>query len=302
MLSQDGAIREAAFAYVDAILARNGGVIRRTELESFTWRGARVPLVARQRGIWKPSWARAALSILTTYAPRPELRPYADDQGPDGYARYKWRGEDPDLFDNRSLRFAMEHQIPILWLIGIAPGVFEANCPVWLVHEEPDQHQFVVALDDMLLREWAPGLADSPFNPVRRYAERLVQARLHQPIFRGQVLRAYDAQCALCQLRQVPLLDAAHIREDSEGGEPVVPNGVAMCAIHHRAFDAQVLGLRPDYRIEIRPDVLQEIDGPTLRHALQGLHGEKILLPKRVEERPNTIWLEERYEWFRAAS
>ena len=80
-----------------------------------------------------------------------------------------------------------------------------------------------------------------------------------------------------------------------------MPNGVAMCAIHHRAFDAHVLGLRPDYKIEIRSDVLVEKDGPTLLHALQGLHGELIALPGHRAERPSLELLEERYERFRAA-
>jgi putative restriction endonuclease len=74
-----------------------------------------------------------------------------------------------------------------------------------------------------------------------------------------------------------------------------------MCAIHHRAFDAQVLGLRPDYVVEIRPDVLVEHDGPTLQHALQGLHGGVIGLPRKRAERPSRRLLEERYERFRAA-
>ncbi len=92
----------------------------------------------------------------------------------------------------------------------------------------------------------------------------------------------------------------AHIKEDAEGGEPIVPNGMAMCAIHHRAFDANVLGVRPDHVVEIRADILQEHDGPTLRHALQNLHGGLILLPRRRLERPSTALLEERYERFRA--
>jgi putative restriction endonuclease len=75
-----------------------------------------------------------------------------------------------------------------------------------------------------------------------------------------------------------------------------------MCAIHHRAFDAQVLGLRPDHRIEIRTDVLQEHDGPTLQHALQELHGKSFTLPRHRAERPRPDLLEERYERFRAAS
>jgi putative restriction endonuclease len=81
----------------------------------------------------------------------------------------------------------------------------------------------------------------------------------------------------------------------------VVPNGLAMCAIHHRAFDANVLGLRPDHRVEVRADVLTEQDGPTLRHALQGMHGELIRLPVKRSEWPDNVLLEERYERFRSA-
>ncbi len=71
-----------------------------------------------------------------------------------------------------------------------------------------------------------------------------------------------------------------------------------MCAIHHRAFDAEVLGITPRYRVEVRADVLREHDGPTLQHALQGLHGELILLPRRRMEWPRPDLLEERFERF----
>jgi putative restriction endonuclease len=298
----DDGLRAAAFAYLERLTEASGGPVRRGELESFTFEGKRVPLVAPQQGIWTPRGLPAALSILTTYAPRPDLRPYDDDPGPDDYPRYKWRGTDASHHDNRSLRRAMEFGLPLVWFIGIAPGIYRANFPVWLIAEEPEMHQFVVALDETMSNCWRPELADlSRFDPTRRYAERLVLQRLHQRPFRDRVLLAYDTRCALCRLKHRRLLDAAHIKEDSDGGEPIVPNGVAMCAIHHRAFDADVLGVRPDYRVEIRGDVLAEHDGPTLQHALQGLHGELIALPRRRAERPSKDLLEERYERFRAA-
>ena len=84
-------------------------------------------------------------------------------------------------------------------------------------------------------------------------------------------------------------------------GEPVLTNGMAMCAIHHRAFDAHVLTVTPDYRIEISPKVLAEHDGPTLQYALQSLHGEAISLPQHRAEHPDRELLEERYDRFRAA-
>ena len=81
-----------------------------------------------------------------------------------------------------------------------------------------------------------------------------------------------------------------------------MPNGVAMCAIHHKAFDKAVLGIRPDYVIEVRQDVLDEQDGPTLMHALQGIHSNKITLPETRGAWPREDLLEERYERFKAAS
>lgn len=299
---RDGAVRAAAFAYLRNLIDRSGAApIRRAELD-FLFEGQPVRLIAPQQGIWTPRGFAAALSILTTYARRPDLRPYEDDPGPDGYPRYKWRGMDPNHHDNRSLRRVKQLGLPLIWFIGIAPGIYRAEFPVWLVAEEQDQQQFVVALDETMRDAWRPGLAvASAFDPIRRYAVAQVLRRLHQRPFRDRVLLAYGTQCALCRLRHRPLLDAAHIKEDAQGGEPILPNGVAMCAIHHRAFDANVLGVRPDYRVQIRPDVLEEVDGPTLQHALQGLHGELLILPRHRAERPSTELLEERYERFRAA-
>jgi putative restriction endonuclease len=296
----DGRLRAAALAYLDGLVARSGGLVTRAELESFTFDGRRVPLIARQRGIHKLTELPGALSILTTYSPDPARRPYEDDLGPDGFPRYKWRGTDPGFYDNVALRYVMEHDLPLIWFVGVAPGVFDPRYPVWLAGEEPEQHQFVVALERDL-RGWRPDLAALPHDPVRRYAEHVVRTRLHQPIFRDRVLLAYDRQCALCRLRHTPILDAAHIRRDAQGGEPIVPNGIAMCALHHRAFDANLLGIDPRHRIEIRGDVLGEPDGPTLTYALQGLHGEVLSLPRRRAERPRGDLLEERYEEFRAA-
>jgi putative restriction endonuclease len=299
---RDEAVRAAAFAYLQDLIDRSGGFVSRTELESFAFEGEALRLIAPRQGIWKPRGFDVALSIVTTFTPATDRPPYEDGIGPDDYLRYKWRGTDPNLSDNVALRRAMELRRPLVWLHGVAPGVYDALFPVWLVGEEPGDHQFVAALDDVTRDQWSTDLARvTPFDPVRRYAERIRRERLHQRVFRDQVLIAYGKQCALCRLRHPPLLDAAHIREDADGGEPVVPNGVSMCAIHHRAFDADVLTVRPDFKVEVRSAVLAEHDGPTLQHALQGLHGEAIILPRRRSEWPNKDLLDERYERFRIA-
>jgi putative restriction endonuclease len=125
---------------------------------------------------------------------------------------------------------------------------------------------------------------------------------LHQPVFRATVMRAYGMRCALCSLRHGELLDAAHIVPDGvDGGDPIVCNGLAMCKIHHAAFDARIIGIRPDLGVEVRDDLLHEIDGPMLRYGIQGLHGGRLMVvPDARSERPDRQRLEWAYDRFKS--
>jgi putative restriction endonuclease len=80
----------------------------------------------------------------------------------------------------------------------------------------------------------------------------------------------------------------------------VVSNGLSLCKIHHAAYDANILGIRPDRVVEIRSDILREVDGPMLRYGLQELHGSGLIVPRRSEDRPNQAFLAERYETFKS--
>jgi putative restriction endonuclease len=100
-------------------------------------------------------------------------------------------------------------------------------------------------------------------------------------------------------LRHRELLDAAHIIPDSEErGLPTVTNGISLCKLHHAAFDSFMIGISPDYKIQVREDILQEQDGPMLLHGLQGLHGASISLPTRSADRPDQDALDWRYQRF----
>lgn len=44
--------------------------------------------------------------------------PYEDVEGPDGLVRYAYRGTDPDFFENRALRLAYQHQLPLIWFVA----------------------------------------------------------------------------------------------------------------------------------------------------------------------------------------
>jgi len=295
-LAREQAVRAAAMLFVKKKQAEAGGVVRFRDVTDFVFDGVRVPLLDRGRGIRKPAWMHAALSMMTTFAP-PDRRPYDDGEGPDGLLRYKWRGQDAGHADNRALRAACEEALPLIWFVGVGRSLYEPVCPVWLVREEPAEHQFVVAVAEEQLH--APSVSVS--QAERSYNLRTVKERVHQPVFRSRVLLAYSTRCAVCRLRHRELLDAAHIVEDSRGGAPVVPNGIAMCKLHHAAYDADFLGISPDYEVRLRRDLLDENDGPTLRHALQDLDGSRLVLPRAPGAKPDPDLLAVRYDRFRAS-
>lgn len=287
------AIRDAAMTWLDH---RPSQRVDYNWLTTFEYQGHRLPLMDRQRGIRKPAGMTAALAIRTTYTPPGRNPPYADAVGADGLQRYKYRGDDPEHPENVALRRAWELQLPLVWFVGVTQGVYEPIYPVWVVNDEPEQLQFTLAVDPAQ-RFLTPTVGD---EDARRYAERLTKARLHQRVFRSQVLLAYDGKCAVCRLKHGELLDAAHIIADGQPqGQPVVPNGVSLCKIHHAAFDFKILGIRPDLTLHVRQDVLDERDGWMLKGGIQGVHNKALEIVPRVKAaRPDPMRLETRYSQF----
>jgi putative restriction endonuclease len=145
-----------------------------------------------------------------------------------------------------------------------------------------------------------PVLIEDPLE--RRYTVRETRVRLHQARFRGRVVAAYADRCAICRLRELRLLDAAHIVGDLEThGEPVIANGLSLCSIHHRTFDQDLVGIAPDYSVHVSRRLLEDEDGPML-DLLKTFHAQPIVLPTRMAWRPDRERLASRFERFLAAS
>ena len=297
---QQHRLRGEAMAWLAARTQDGSLPISSEEIREFRFEGDRFALMDPQRGIRKPAAFSAALSIRTVWRPEGVARPYEDAIGADGLVRYKWRGDDPDHAENRALRAAMTEGEPLVWFWGIAPAVYQAIFPVYLVGEERSSQQFVVATDG--LQHLRP--TDSPLEEVlRRYLRSETVRRLHQPVFRSMIMRAYEMSCAVCALRHGELLDAAHIVEDRhELGVAAVRNGLALCKIHHAAYDARILGVSPDLVVQVRADILDETDGPLLEHGLKRLHGQPLrTVPRRASERPDRELLAVRFARFQAS-
>ena len=249
----------------------------------------------RPRGIFKPRQCEFPLSVKTS-----PTGPYTDSWTPDGSLLYEYRGKDPNHRDNVGLRNACRHQVPIVYFFTVVKGQYLAEFPIYVVHDDPTQAAFTMQLDhpSALASPDLGDFAEEGATGRRRYMTGAMRIRLHQTSFRERVLSAYRSQCALCRLRLRPLLDAAHIKPDSEGGEPVVSNGLALCKIHHTAFDRMFLGIRPDRIIQIHSEVLAAEDGPMLRYGLQQLHNTPIHVPRLTKDQPDAALLAARYAAF----
>jgi putative restriction endonuclease len=99
-------------------------------------------------------------------------------------------------------------------------------------------------------------------------------------------------------LKELRLLDAAHIVSDAqEAGEPSVQNGLSLCAIHHRAFDQNLVGVSPDYVVHVSRRLREDEDGPML-DLLKGFHEAPLTKPKRALDWPDPQRLETRFALF----
>ena len=295
----DQEIRLAVFGWLTQQRDLFGETLSRTSLESFSYRGQRIPLVGPS-GIWKPAACELPLSVTTTFR-----GPYPDTYDASGQTvRYSYRGNDPQHRDNRGLRQAMVDRVPLVYFYAIEPGVYAAAYPTFVVSDDPGRLTFSMQVDDLgaalEFRESRGAVAEDP-EPRRAYVTATVQRRLHQVAFRERVIRAYGERCALCRLRHRELLDAAHITPDrDEEGDPVVRNGLALCKLHHAAFDRFFFAVRPDYRVEVRASILDESDGPMLIVGLQQINGLLIHVPSRTSDQPDVGRLERRYAEFQS--
>lgn len=302
----DALVRIAAFRWLREQIQLHGDDVLpfRTLQQGFQYEGVRVPLLGQQ-GIFKPAvLPEIPLSIMTS-----SDGPYNDSFTSEGLLSYRYCGKDPMRYDNVGLRKAMARRTPLIYFHCVVKGCYLAIWPVFIVGDDPERLTFTVAADDVEIAEAAARhTAESLIlareaDGRRAYITSTVKVRLHQRGFRERVLRAYRDQCALCRLRHRDLLDAAHIIPDAdEAGAPLVNNGLSLCKIHHAAFDRLLIGIRPDYVVQVQQKVLTESDGPMLRHGLQGLHDSRLILPRARKDHPDPERLAKRFAEFESAA
>jgi putative restriction endonuclease len=299
-LDPDHALREAGIGRARELSRAFDDLVPISAIrEGFWFQGERISFGSFQKGIHRARQMRgdAALTVVTSVS-----GPYDDELDSEGRAiLYHYRAGSVDQADNRALLAAFEQQVPLIYFHGVDRGQYLIIAPVFVTADDRPNRCVLMEIGLPISDLEGRGLMSPP--EVRDYALREVRIRLHQQRFRRNVLRAYRHRCTVCSLRERDLVQAAHIVSDLEPeGAATVVNGLALCAIHHLAYDRNLLGIDPGGVVHIAKRLRDERDGPMLREGLQGFHGGAITLPHRTEDQPEPARLEWRFERFRAAS
>ena len=306
MIDRDQEIRAAAFARITALTARFGVLTSEQIKAGFEFEGERIPFINPQQGIFKPRAMRFLLSIRTVF-PKKGAKVWYDDQrqvheqiyaGQES-VDYAFMGDNPDAPNNRWLREAWETGVPFIYFLGVAPARYQALIPTYIGDWDPSTLSVAITFGEEQSMD-----APAPQDAIeRRYTLRQVKQRLHQSQFREAVLTAYNRRCAISNLPEEKLLDAAHITADRHEslGQPIVINGLPLSKVHHAAFDTHLIGIDPDYRLHVSKALMDQNDGPTLE-ALKSSHGQLIHLPRRPKDYPDQDRLAARFDDFLRAS
>lgn len=279
------------------MLTRGRRAVPTNELSvGFHWRGERIHLLTKAKGIFKPAQMQSVLSIKTIVPRGTRERPYEDTTLDDGCFEYAFRGTDPREPDNQLLRQAWQDETPLIYFKAVEPAVYQVLWPVFVRGWDPQRLFCIVQSTDALPgADWAGQSQDIE----KRYEMRQTRQRLHQRAFRSMILAAYNRKCAMCGLPMTEVLEAAHILEDGEPeSRPTIDNGICLCALHHRAYDSKLIGVDRELTIHVNRRVISVTDGPVFQHGLLNLAQRRLDTPPSRDDWPNPVLLERRFSKF----
>ncbi len=289
-------IRLDIFHWLEMTRDQHAGITKESLLNDYHFLGKHIPLLDRYKGIHNPQLFSETLSVVSTLNSK-----YEDNETLEGMILYDYQATG-DGYGNTKLRLAHQRHTPIVYLLETSKGFYWPYVNVIVLGDDVVTKKFVLDFrnTDDSDRVFDESINSFPVSEIqKKYALQQTKRRVHQPAFRSRVIKAYSEQCAICRLQHTNLLDAAHILPDShELGRPVVSNGLALCKIHHAAYDKKIIGITPDYKVQVSSPILKEIDGPMLKHGIQEMHGVALHLPQAKSDYPNPGFLEIQYASF----
>ena len=123
------------------------------------------------------------------------------------------------------------------------------------------------------------------------------ESKVRSSVFARTVKQNYDYTCAACGARRFspegqPEVEAAHIYPKSEDGADDPRNGIALCKLHHWAFDCGWFSVDDDLQMIVKDDTDQAVPDE-----IAALSGDELRVPSVDEVRPHPLFVEEHREF-----
>ena len=125
-------------------------------------------------------------------------------------------------------------------------------------------------------------IAETELPKEGKEREQLIRARVNQSFFRNSILAAYNSTCCITGINQADLLIASHIRPwgIDEKNRLNPSNGIAINALHDKAFESGYITITPDYKVKISPLIKKQKSQSAVDFFLK-YEDQQIILPSR---------------------
>ena len=113
--------------------------------------------------------------------------------------------------------------------------------------------------------------------------EQLVKVRVNQSFFRSSILASYNNTCCITGIQNPELLIAGHIKPWSidEKNRLNPQNGIAINALHDKAFESGLITITTDFKIKVSPLLLKQKKSKSIEEYFIKYDNQEILLPSR---------------------
>jgi putative restriction endonuclease len=175
---------------------------------------------------------------------------------------------------------------------------FRPDFTVAYIQELEKLHQSVSSADVKTLSDIVNSLAEPKIKDIppgpRKTVMQQVQRRVRDANFRSNIMAVYENRCAISGI-QLDLLDSAHIVPvEHDSGTDEIKNGICMSAIHHRAFDDGLIGIRTDFSVVLNERKLGHLK--TMRcdggaELFRSTLRDHLILPRKTEYYPSQDYL-----------
>lgn len=193
----------------------------------------------------------------------------------------------------RAITIAMKPELLPFFLTQVAgeltaPQDWE---PAAVAQVVDSMRRYIAAPEDLRTDAVAPAPvpADAERARLRERATREILQPIRDSRFSKAVRKAYGHRCAACDI-QLELIEAAHIDpvEDLESVDET-SNGIALCALHHLAYDSTLIDILPTGMIIINEarvrELREKIRADGLDNFRKGLRAA-IRFPESERDRP----------------